>query len=230
LKGVTYILVSLLWLTTSLECATAMEKRFGSERELFDAKDCSSCQAPLAATTELKIVSRKSVYRMDELISIDLALLNTTNNPLFVPKLRDWWSIELVVRSDAGERVKVRPYVIAQYGLTADSYELLEPKTPSWGESLLVLAGCGSTELREYYKARDKLLDEEARGGNYPYETFRLGVFASFGDACLDLRPGTYSFTVTATSDYVVRDRKNRRVRTAVGDVASNSLMITIAE
>jgi len=166
---------------------------------------------------------------MDDLVSIDIAMLNVSKAPVYVNKSTPD-SLRIRVMDASGASIDVRRYILVSRTISPESFELLESMQPLWNGSLLLLAGCESDELKRYFIERDKLLDDEKHGADYPLEAYRRGLYANYGEACLNLKPGTYRVVVTASNDYVIIDRRRPHVRTAVGDLRSNELVICVVE
>jgi hypothetical protein len=176
-----------------------------------------------------RLASRKAAYRAGEMISLDLAMLNKSDTPVF-SKQPTALTVSLIAHSANGAEVKVSEFTVYQLGVSTNLYTLLSPNAIITG-SLNLLVGCG--EQSEFMKARNRLLN----GGSQETksvgdrEVFECDLFISWGDACLDtIRPGTYSVVAEIRNEHVIGSPCEPNVKTAVGSIRSTPLRITITE
>ncbi len=183
-----------------------------------------------SSVARFKIASRKHTYHIGEMISIDLAILNTARAPVFFHKLLVP-SITLNVRNDTGIEGSIREYTTILEGIVPESYELLQPSNIVLG-SFQLLAGCKGEWLSAFEQARRKLNEETRQNRvNYQEGLFERDLFVNWGDACLALqRPEHFIVTVEQTNDHVIVSPCEAGIRTAVGTIRSNPLAITIVE
>jgi hypothetical protein len=71
----------------------------------------------------LKLASRKTTYRMGELLSLDAALINSSDKPIFLRELRH---LSFSARNSVGNKVDVGNYVEVSSDVSADSFQLVQ--------------------------------------------------------------------------------------------------------
>lgn len=179
---------------------------------------------------KFKLASRRTTYRIGEMIGIDLAIMNTLDTPVFFHELSRP-SIELVARDEKGAEVSINSYTTALEATAPRSYLQIEP-----GHLLVasfrVLAGCTS-DLSVFTDQRDKVIREEFGRGEAAYfkRVFQDLLFVDWGQACLSVKaPGRYTLTAEQMNDTVLVSSKRPKVRTAVGTIRSTSLTVTITQ
>lgn len=167
-------------------------------------------------TAKLKLASRKTTYRLGEMISLDLALLNIARSPVFFHRLLQ---PNFHVTSRRKVSVGVVPYLIIEPVPDADLYTLLQPGEITT-KSFEVLAGCETQALENLSKG----LDKSAK------ELFEQDQFVNWGEFCLRVdRPGTYTIIVEQlNSDVVIAGNDASSIRTAIGEIRSTPLNIEI--
>lgn len=178
------------------------------------AKARPDLAAQLDGVAELKIATRKSTFHVGEMITLDVALLNTSTQPLFFRKLSD---LRIKAQTAAGEQMYIQSYGVADRVIIPDSFTLL-----SQNEVLLhsfqLLAGCDKRAFNQMQSANKDNLT-----------LFKNNLFLNWGDACLTAAlPGTYIFSVEAINEHVLIAPRVRKTKTAVGKLSSNQLEITI--
>jgi hypothetical protein len=179
---------------------------------------------------KLKLASRKTSYRVGEMINLDIAILNTTNKQIFFHKLSGP-QITLRVFDEKGSAVSVTPSIIALEGVVPQSYSLLGPGEIIVG-SIQMLAGCNVEGASAFDEARQKLAEDVRRNqAKYDEAVFERNLFINWGDACLRIpRPGTYNVVVEVTNQHVIVSAREPNVKTAVGTTRSIPITITISE
>lgn len=168
--------------------------------------------------SELKLSSRKTRYRMGELLSLDAALINSSDKPIYLTELRD---LSFSARNIAGNKVGVANYVEISSDVSPDSFQLVQA-----GEMIThtvhILVGCDKRVLKNTQLMLDAKDDRSI---------FDRNLFVSWGQGCLDAkRVGTYKLTAELTNDYVVVSSEFGNLRTAVGSITSNPLTIIISK
>jgi hypothetical protein len=201
-------------------------------RSLAEVKKYPTHGVEYLRVARFKLASRKKIYRVNEMIRIDLAMLNIADSPVFFTKLSGGGNLRLQAQDDKGAGVSINPYTTVLHGLALDQYLLLKPGEMVVGAYEL-LAGCNSEEYAAYWDDRTKL-DEDVHKGQfevYDQGIFERDLFAYWGSACLRLeRPGTYTFTAEMTNRHVIVSPREPNVKTAVGSIRSTPLTITITE
>lgn len=197
---------------------------------ISDVKEEPSLGIEYQGVAKFKLASRKTTYRLGEIISLDMAMMNTANVKLFFEKPT---GIDLTIKvvDEYGKEVTVSTYVIIAGSPDAESYSLLEPNRIVIG-SYQLLAGCNTQGVTEFLDAQLKLAqDVSQRRVEYHQGLFERGLFVNWGDACLrNIQPGRYTVTATMTNKWVVIPPDEKRVKTAVGTIHSTPLTITITE
>lgn len=194
-----------------------------SRRDVVSAESRPDLAVEWGSVAQLKIASRKLTYRVGEMISIDIAMLNLTDEPIFFRPIRH---PHFRVAGDTGRFPSIMPYGVAEVGLSPSLYELIEPDDLQ-SEHVEVLAGCDERAYKQsaFGKAEAPAADDSGRAF---LESER---FVTWGDACLRAtRPGTYDVSVLYRNESVVTLRRGKKIKTAVGTIKSNLLSITIIE
>jgi hypothetical protein len=163
---------------------------------------------------ELKIASRKSVFHVGEMITLDVALLNTSTRPIFVRKLSE---LHVGVLNSVGQTQLVQEYGVADRALLPTSFVQLQS-----GEiivrSFQLLAGCDKRAFAQFASTEDDDLT-----------VFNKGLFLNWGDACLPTTQSeAYTVSVQLKNSFVLLSASTHKSRTAVGAIKSNSLEMTV--
>lgn len=161
---------------------------------------------------QLKIGSRKAMFHMGEMITIDIALLNTSSQPLFFPKLSE---LDINATSSDGQKMMVQKYGVPERAIVPASFVRLSP-----GEivvnSFQLLVGCDKRAFAPTSGADDRTV-------------FDRGLFLNWGDACLpNPQSETYMLSVKLRNNFVLLPSRNEKLRSAVGTTNSNTLEITL--
>ena len=173
-----------------------------------------------------KTATRKKIYKVGELLSLDLAILNLSGEPIFFPNAPTTRIIVDVF--DANNNYAGPFYYETMLGDTSRSFSKVYPNE-IFTETINLLVGCEesdklmnrkveilqATELNKVDKRGIKLLEENA--------------FVSMGEGCLKIsKPGNYKVSVKI-------ENKNKLVltetkeRTFVGKIELDDLFITIS-
>jgi hypothetical protein len=185
-----------------------------------------------AAVALVRLASRKTTYRMGEIFSVDLALLNVSDKPVRLLKsLSSYPADILTVRDENGTAVQINPYNVFSLVIVPDDFALLRPGE-MFAISLHLLAGCKDKELVDFDQSRQEFNKAVTEGRTeYQRGMFERNLFVNWGDACLHLsRPGKYAITAQIRNDYVVISASNQKIKTAVGSIQSAPLTITISK
>lgn len=170
-----------------------------------------------ATAAKLKLASRKTKYRLGEMISLDLAMLNTTKTPVFFYRLLQ---PNFDVSDHRGNSVDIVPYLIVEPAPGSDLYTLLQPGE-IMTKSFEVLAGCDKKALENLSKGLDKK----------DKDLFEQDGFVNWGQLCLRaVRPGTYTITVEHGNSDVVISANGPNAKTAIGVIRSTPLTIEITQ
>ncbi len=150
----------------------------------------TSLQFKTGAELELKIASRKVKYRVNDLISLDLALLNLSSEPLYALRPQNE-TVELSMHDSQGGKILTGRYEVNQLGYSTRLFSFLVPRNYSVG-TINVLLGCEipSIYMKQFNEKKNTLVSNPDYGRLLVAE----GMFVSFGDFCADVkRPGSYS-------------------------------------
>ena len=161
---------------------------------------------------QLKIGSRKSMFHMGEMITIDIALLNTSPQPLFFRKLSD---LDINATSSTGQKMAVQRYGVPERAMVPAAFVRLSP-----GEivvnSFQLLVGCDKRAFTQTSGEDDRTI-------------FDRGLFLNWGDACLpNPESETVMLSVKLRNNFVVLPSRSEKLRSAVGTINSNSLEIIL--
>lgn len=180
-----------------------------------------------ARVAKFKLASRKTSYRTGELISLDFAMLNTAEVPVFFSQELSYPSfIKLKATDEKGTEVGVFEYEVFQLGVRTNSYTLLNANGIVTG-TIHLLAGCEERSL--FAKAKIKAVEDA--GALQDRAAFERDLFVSWGDFCLNAAgPGKYTITAEMTNEFVVGSPCEPTIKTAVGTIRSTPLTITITE
>jgi len=198
-------------------------------RYVVEAKDKPDLAINYERVARFKLASRKTNYRLNEMISIDLAMLNVSSRPVFFRELSAP-DVRLVAYNDNGVEVKIAGYVIYQLGVSKETYTLLKPNTMTTS-SLNLLVGC--KERDAFMKLMNDLFNDMDRSRRMSWDVtvFERELFISWGEACLDVfHPGAYSIVAEVTNEHVVGSPCEPQTKTAVGTIRSTPLKIDITE
>lgn len=179
---------------------------------------------------EIKAATRKSEFRPNELITLDIALLNKSGGGLYT--LQPNRNTVVVKLLDAKNNpILVGAYEVNQLGYTTTMYNFVGPGNFTSGH-LNILAGCTLPDA--YMK---KLVDRVNRLADRPNEQNRVlfeeGMFHYWGDFCADVKkPGEYKFIVELKrSERVITFSRCKEVtRTLITGLRSEPILIKLIE
>jgi hypothetical protein len=182
-----------------------------------------------AAVAKFKLASRKTTYRIGEIISIDMAMLNTSSKPVFILDARAA-GVEFSATDGSGGEVGVGSYELVNHALTHDAYRRVEPDYAIF-KHFYLLAGYdkqASTITQE--KVKLGRAEERMGPANYFKQSFDRNLFINLGDGYLDAKAtGAYTISASYSNDTVVI-APGSGDKTAVGSIVSSPLTITITE
>lgn len=165
------------------------------------------------SVAKLKLASRKETYRIGELLIVDAALLNRSKERVF---FLSQFSLNLSGSNQTGKQIHISPYGIIERALDVSSYTLTEPEDFIVKSSIL-LVSC------------DERAFEQNANNKGSLDLFNENLFVSWGSACLQInRPGTYYLSAAIRNNLVVLSPDEVNVKTAVGEIKSNKLKITV--
>lgn len=161
-----------------------------------------------SGAAEFKTVSRKAEYRIGELISIDMGLINISDKPINFLSLDKF--AQIIIEDGKGNNIPVQPFAIADYFMSSANYTLLDSGEFDSASVLFVL-GC-NTKLPHLSAPRD---------------VYNSNAFVSSGRGCIDVRKsGKYIIKASISNDLVVT--KNEMYKTAIGQMESSPFELTI--
>src|SRR5262245_2810882 len=223
-------------LTTTLGGAASLAKQTrrhvaGSKRAGLEMANIRPDLAVDAdSVTKFKLASRKTKYRFGEVITVDLAVMNASEKPVF---MRDPRTTEVVFNAvDVdGKKVSVGIYELILHGPTIDSYRSADPGVAIF-TNFYFLAGYDS-QASTIFEEKRRLGRNEARDGPASYfkTLFERDLFINLGDAYLDAKSaGAFTITAEFENDLVVVSPDNPKMRTATGKIVSSPLTISISD
>jgi hypothetical protein len=173
---------------------------------------------PYSRALRFKLASRKRQYHFGEMISIDLAVMNISANPIFLDDLR---YAEFEVQDKSRPEVSLLPYLFVERNVLPEMFSLLGSNTFAV-KTVHVLAGCD----QHAFKMRNiALADTKDK------EVFENDLFVDWGWGCLNASTaGTYTITARLTTNHVLVSPSQPNLKTAVGVIRSEPLTIVIAK
>lgn len=171
-----------------------------------------------ARAARFKLASRKTTYRIGEIISLDAALLNVSGQPAY---FRHPENSEFVARDRRGNEVRVIPYVTPSVDITRTSFSLLQ-KDQILTNSTQLLVGCNDRVSRDVIASL---------GEDNDRVVFDRNLFVNQGYGCIDVRhAGTFAVTAEESNEYVVVSSGVSSALTVVGTIQSNYFTITVTK
>lgn len=195
----------------------ACEQVRGKQAGLARAEDQPEQAVNISSVAKLKIASRKRAYRIGEVLTLDVALLNASMMPIYVPRLASGRSF---FRNQTGREKSATDYLNLDTMPTAQSYLLVGVNAVTFTPVYLSV-GCNP---QAFAHARAQL-----RSVTEGKELFDENLFISWGEACLDIRsPGNYTFSFELSNLLVVVSPEASNPPTGTGRLRSNDLAVTI--
>lgn len=227
------LLISVLLITSASAGVNAQNKGCGqaersNRRYIARASKQPHLGVDYGRVAKLKLASRKTTYRLDELMSLDLALLNTAATPVFSKDLTAS-SVRLTAQRENGARVRVFEFVVQQPGAAREQYGLLNANGMI-AAPVQLLVGCEVEAA--FTKAKNESLNESRMAGaTLDPALFEHNLFVTWGDFCLNaVQPGKYVITAEVTNEFVLGSPCEPNIKTMVGTLRSAPLTITIME
>lgn len=167
----------------------------------------------ISLNAEMKIVSRKTIGRIGEMMFLDIALMSTSKKSSLFPSIS---TVNLSVQDSRGRNLTVRKYSVMD---SIGPFNLLAPERMH-SQSLAILIGCDDSVFETVYLRKHAKDD---------FTVFEKNLFVSPGDACLEVRSGTFVYiTATLENHSVVISPSFRGVQTAVGVLHSNGIKLEV--
>jgi hypothetical protein len=168
-----------------------------------------------ASVTRVKLASRKTKYRIGEMITIDLAVMNVSHKPVFIcdPRATD---VSFNAIDAAGKQVFVGTCEEVLHAWTVDSYRRIEPGYAVF--TYFYLLPGYDNHASTIFQEKTRLGRDEERAGpaNYFKTFFERDLFINLGDGYLDAKaPGTYTITAEYSNELVVIAPTNSKAKTA---------------
>ena len=209
------ILTVLLFVWTSVAQSQIKARK---DKSSLSQKVVSSKHYPILSVAykdavQFKLASRKSQYRLAEMLTIDAAMLNSFSDYLFLYTLRN---LKFTITDEQGNQIKSIPYVIKEWAITSESFTLIEPND-FLTKSFDLLIGCDDRAFKQMSLTED---------GNKTF--FDNDLFLDWGNGCIDIiKPGVYTIRAEVENAYVVIGQ-SRSNKTATGNILSAPLRINI--
>jgi len=198
----------------------------GSRLGAFRATARPDLAGDLASVAQLKLASRKTRYRVGEIITADLAIINISDHAIFLPNPRET-PVTFMAEDRAGKSVPLFPYREILLVAMPEAYQLAEPDQMTYA-SFRILAGRDDDAFR---MEQEKWGLEHSKEPHHLRALFDRGLFVNWGDAYLDTTvPGIYTITAEYSNQFVIVDPANPKTKTATGTIVSSPLTITIGD
>jgi hypothetical protein len=186
--------------------------------KVVSAKERPDLAIDLQSTAKLKLVMRKELFHIGEMINLDMALLNQSKEPVYLYAITH---PKLTVKDELGNESIVQSYIVVDLAIGLSAYKLVGPDDFT-DESFELLAGC---DMRAFEQVNSTVNDDSS------LTIFNKNRFLNWGNACLQIkRPGTYYISAEFSNDRVVASGVERQHKTAVGKIKSNLLKIVVVE
>ncbi len=210
----TFLLLLMVVQTDSRICRSQTRRPTDGRQKVEQADLRPDLTAPFDEVARLKIVARKTNYRIGEMITLDIALLNTSSRYIFFRKLSE---VQINVRNSGGKVLRVQAYGVSDRALVPNSFIRL-PANEMMVRSFQLLVGC---DRRAFSPSMSSNHDSSA--------LFRGNLFLSWGDACLAVDPSeTLTISAEIKNAFVVSSSAKAAEKTAVGAIKSNLMELTI--
>lgn len=164
------------------------------------------------SVASLKLASRKTDYRIGELISIDLALFNKSQKSVSFLELGRW--VRLSAFDVINKEVDIGKYNCPLYAPKFNSIDGGQYESAH----LLYLIGCEGEDIKKKFKEAYVSMEDD----------FNKNNFVSLGGGCIEIeKPGKYSIKASISNTFTTDDKTNS---TAVGEIESNTFEINIVD
>ena len=175
------------------------------------SKATSQMEIDYSSAAIFKTVSKRKEYRIGDLISIDLGILNKTQKPIYFLDLYKFAKIN-VQDADGNEVIAGRLPV--RYSISFEDFSLVDT-----GDyySTSILYSLGDCENQKKYKVY-----------NSETEKFNDNYFVNEDRGCINIKKsGNYSIKTSIENTYVLNDITKK---TAIGKMESAPLKVTVIE
>jgi hypothetical protein len=208
------LLVSIM---TLIFCSTKVQsdstKKIKSPAQPKNSVDTVDYQS----VAEFKTLSRKKEFRVGELISIDVALLNKSKESTYFLDLENWGRIS--VFDSAHKKIAIRGGSVCAF--RARTFNLLG--SGEYDSSFFIyLIGCD--DMYKHNSSDWKSMEDD----------FNKGRFVNIGYRCIDTKkPGKYLIKAEISNGFSESSgypQKDKTKKTAVGTIESTPFEITIIE
>lgn len=225
----TVVIVGLI-ISQCLVAQTRPKRRASVREHVDEVKARPDLGIEYARVGKFKLGSRKTTYRVGEMVNLDLVVVNVSDTPVFFHKLSRPL-LEFNANDENGQQILLNDYTTALEATSPQAYQRVEPGHLTF-TSFQLLAGC-TPELDAFLEQKNKLaLEQHGRGEPAYFKgLFDRDLFVNWGQACLAIKkPGKYTITAEQFNDTVVVSSGGPRVKTAVATIRSTPLVITIID
>src|SRR5262245_14431672 len=191
----------------------------GRNREIHleEARGRPELGLDYAKVANCKLSSFKTSYRIGEMMTLDIALLNVADRPI---RFRNLSNVEMYLNSDVGTSAPASPYLIVESPITHKSYKIVEPEK-IMTRSIQLLLGCN----QRAFDQMNELFSDNMKNA------FEQGRFVNWGQGCFKItQPGKYIVDVGQKNYFVVVSNDKEKLKTAIGAMRCSPLPIMILE
>lgn len=210
------------------DCLTPSKSRYLGQPKYWKA--ATKLKFENRNVLKFKLASRKEFYRLGEMATVDLALLNGASEPLFflAPSPS---TVRLIATNKSGNSITIGMFEVPLIGYTSNMIDLVNVGDISIGH-LQLLIGCKSSH--DYLRKKAQILQETGfeNISNRDRRTFEENAFLYLGDGCLDVSStGKYELSAILENEgYVVSSECEPNIKTFIGEIESTPLTIQIVE
>jgi len=224
MRQVLILVLCLIWILDVpgyLTGQSAPAQRVADKRRLELLAKRPKLGIEYSRVAKFKLTSRKTTYKLGELVSIDVAMLNTSGKPVYFRKLSDQEGLKWIMLDEMGKEVMVILNLYVDSFDTPQSFQLIESHQmlTDWPQ---YLAGC---DERAFKQIAELFADKDAS------KRFENNQFHYWGRGCLKIEnPGTYTISAEMKNNMVVVSANELSTQTAVGMISSFPLTINIVK
>lgn len=188
-----------------------------SKGKVFRKEERPNLSIEYSKIGRFKLAARKSIYHIGEMIDLAGAVINDTEQDVFLEELDP----EFYLSNEKGQELKIQHYGIGDPLFSEDSFELTEPNGITF-KAFELLAGCNDKT--------ERILNTEVLPDDK--QIFERGLFAMlYIGPCLKIRePGIYTLKARQENQFVVESTKKAGVKTATGIIESAPIRIKIVK
>jgi hypothetical protein len=218
------IVLCLIWIPAVPDCLTgqpAFTQRVADKRRLELPGKRPKLGIEYSRVAKFKLASRKTTYKLGELVSIDVAMLNTSGKPVYFRELSEHKGLKWIIHDEMGKEVKLIPYLHLDSFDTPQSFQLIKSHQmlTNWPR---YLAGCDEQAFKQI---ADLFAEKDAS------TRFENNQFHDWGWGCLKIEnPGTYTISAEMKNNMVVVSPKEPSIQTAIGMISSLPITISIVQ